>query len=300
MRKKILKGQSSVEIIIALAILLIFISGVLVLFFYSVDNIRQSAEIDQARNLAREGLEAVRSIAEEDWSNLNNGSYDVEYTSGHWQFTAPNSYLWLGKYHRQIDISSLYRDSSTCELKESGDLEDTDIKKIVSVVSWEFKGKTKIVSYPTYLTNWRNPLVECPSGGGGGGSGGQASALTFDGSSSSRDEYISGVNLLVTIDGFKVTNDSTDPVVIDKVQVFVDKTSMRIFSFSINGWIRWWNFFSPKPSGTILDINNYTLSPGETADIRMDFFTSEHGPVTFSINFIMEDGTEKETDKITI
>ncbi|MFA5076489.1 MAG: hypothetical protein WC480_03690, partial [Patescibacteria group bacterium] len=207
------------------------------------------------------------------------------------------------KYTRQVVISSVNRDEN-CDITPSASIDDPDSKLVTVTVSWQGQQQALSKTMSSHLMAWNNP-TNCMIGGGGGGGGGQAGRLSLNISGAVRQEYIQWLKLIVTIDGVKIKNISTQPVTVDKVQVYMDKPGMSIFYFYMNGSIRW-GWFGPgspsgaKPSGTILNISDRTIQPSEEVTIKMHFFTSNYGAVVFSVNFIMADGTETRTDDFTI
>lgn len=272
------KGQSVVEIIVALAIFFILVSGVLVLFFQTLDNTRQSIEISQAQNLAQEGLEATRGIANNNWDSLVDGSYDVESSSGYWQFTNPRSQLLLDKYYRQIEILPVSRNSMTC-LLEAGDYDDLNIKKVALTVDWESGGKTRTIFYSTYLSTWANSAISCPPG----------SALFLN-------INVSNANIgeeKKSLFGVKISNRWSQPITIDKAALTWTVPG-NITEIKIENQ-NYWSKTGPgtphgaQPSGTVLDMNDFVLNPGQTYEITRFRFDSKIDGSVMTIKFIMRD-----------
>ena len=91
--------------------------------------------------MAQEGIEAVRSLRDQSWDNLVDGSHYLSQGTS-WQLsTTPDD---LGIFSRNIDISSV----------------DDNTKKITSLVSWQFTaGRGDSLSLVSYLTNWHSPIT---------------------------------------------------------------------------------------------------------------------------------------------
>ncbi len=151
-----IQGFSLVEVILALAIFVILaVTGITtILQSFSVNKLGE--EQTNADLYAQEGLEAVRSIKDQGWSNLSAGNKVLSTTGGKWSFNGATDTK--DKYSRQINISSVNRDLNG-NIVESGGNIDVDTLKVTSTVSWNFSGpRNDTVSYSTYLTNFRKPI----------------------------------------------------------------------------------------------------------------------------------------------
>jgi len=98
--------------------------------------------------LAEEGLEATRSIRDNNYSDLPVGSYGLAISSGHWIFQGANE-----------DLNSELNGGTRSIL-----IEDVSVnrKKISSTVSWNFtENRLEEVKLITYLTNWQLVSVYC-------------------------------------------------------------------------------------------------------------------------------------------
>ena len=136
------KGQSLVELVVAIGIFVIIASSLALLIFSSYDARRLAAEITQANFLAEEGLEATRSIRDNNWQGLTSGDYGLIISGGRWQFSG-SSDITDGRFRRSVNI---------------GDI-GIDRKKITSRVTWPFtEVKSQEVILVTYLTNWQKGL----------------------------------------------------------------------------------------------------------------------------------------------
>lgn len=301
--KKNNQGQSLIEVLLAIAIFGILIAGSVSLSLHYFSNIMRAQELLQADKIVNNTFEAVQSISYNDWNDLTNGNHGLTNTNGYWEFNGTSDQI-NNKYTRTITISSLERDDNDCSFVESGGTTDPDTKQVDLNLVWQSSQINIEKNFTQYFTNWKNPTF-CLAEEEEPGPSGQAGSLGLEIGGASRQEYLQWLNLLVTIDGVEITNESDETVVVDKAQVFMDEPSMDIYGFYIDDSKRW-GWFGPgspggtQASGTTLDISNYTIDPGETVTIRMTFFTGSSGEITFSINFIMEDSTEVETDEFTL
>ncbi|MBL7159120.1 hypothetical protein ISS85_01470 [Candidatus Microgenomates bacterium] len=151
-KNKRTKGFSIIEVILAAAmfIYLVAVAGSVVIHAFSAN--RLGEEETKAALLASEGLEAVRSIKNQNFANLISGNYDVVINESLWQFgptPTPG-----GKFARTINIGDVYRDGEG-EIIESGGTLDEEAKKITSTVFWQFSpSRSNSVEMITYLTDW--------------------------------------------------------------------------------------------------------------------------------------------------
>ena len=132
-------GFSLLELILAVAI---FSLGSVALATLIIDanlSTKVSTERTEALFYAKEGIEAVRSIRDDDWANLEGNSYGLDSSSGHWELTnSPD--LIDDKYTRSITIEA-----------------DNALERIVTVdIDWELSSSRSVkVRLVTWLTHWR-------------------------------------------------------------------------------------------------------------------------------------------------
>lgn len=126
------KGQSVIELLIAMVIFAITASAVafLIIDGYVADRAGQERSI--ATFLAQEGLERARLTRNANWANLVS--------------LAPQS---IGKFTRTVSVENI----------------DSIRKKATSKVTWQLTGtRPQEVALVTYLTNWQIPAVpDCNS-----------------------------------------------------------------------------------------------------------------------------------------
>jgi Tfp pilus assembly protein PilV len=135
------KGQSLVELILAIGIFVFVILSLVFLILDSYLSGRLALEINKANFLAQEGLEAVRSIRDNSWSDLISGSHGLAISGGHWIFQGNSE-----------DISDQLNGGSRII-----EIEDIDKyrKKVTSRINWQFQGRAEEVKLESYLTNWQ-------------------------------------------------------------------------------------------------------------------------------------------------
>ncbi len=137
-------GQTLIELLIAIGIFVIVVSGLAYFILDSYVSGRLAEEIIVANFLAKEGIEAAKSIRDNDWLALDIGEYGLMILGNNWVFSGAEEDVsdLLGKGTRKIIIE---------ELSPA----DPDRKKITSRISWEFTpARIQNVQLVTYFTNF--------------------------------------------------------------------------------------------------------------------------------------------------
>ncbi len=136
-------GQSLIELVVAIGIFVIVVSSLAFLVLNSYTAGYLAFEITQANSLAEEGLEAARSIRDNNWPDLINGDYGLAIVGGNWQFSGISETI-DGKFTRIITLEEI----------------DQDRKKVTSQVTWQFnEARPQEIKLITYLTNWQKILA---------------------------------------------------------------------------------------------------------------------------------------------
>jgi len=137
------RGQSLIELMVALGIFILIVSGLAIFILEGYVSGRLAQEKTVANFLAEEGLEAARSIRDNKWSSVKNGDHGLVISGGkNWVFSGTSE-----------DLSSQFKQGATRIIT----IEDAGVcrKKITSKVNWEFTGNIfQEVELITYLTNW--------------------------------------------------------------------------------------------------------------------------------------------------
>lgn len=146
------KGFSIVEALLAVAIFAIFTIGIL---YLALDTLKRDSGVELnniALSYAQEGIEAVRSIRDQNFLLLENGDYGLEFNDEKWDFTnAPEE---IEKFYlRTIKIEDVCRDEKG-NISEFGII-DPDMKKIISEIVWNIgKVNPQKETLTTYFSNW--------------------------------------------------------------------------------------------------------------------------------------------------
>lgn len=155
------KGFSLVEVILAAFIFTVFASGAIIAVISGHQANRLGEEETLANQYASEGIEAVRSIKNQNFTNLvNSAGTGLARVSGVWTFSGSNNQFGPNnKYSRVISVADVQRDVNG-NIVTSGGTVDSLTKKIVSTVSWSASAaRANSVVLTTYLTNWRKAII---------------------------------------------------------------------------------------------------------------------------------------------
>lgn len=254
------RGQSLIEVLVAIGV---FIAGAATVGLLVLDanvSSRQGGERTQAILLAREGLEAVRSLRDADFDNIAAGAHGIALSGARWVFSGASDVQ--DQFTRTITVTDI----------------DIDTKKIESVVSWQFtEVRRNSVALVDYLTDWNQTH-------------GQGGALQADISAAK----LGGGNK--RLEDVKIENGSGTDVVIDKMAVWWNNNN-RIEKIKIDGGQVWLHdgVGSPdgrQPSGSELDIQNFIVKAGEGKfDIDEIKFNGNMTGTDFIIKFVLLDGS---------
>lgn len=141
------------EVIIAIGLFAILASGVFNVVTGSYRSFYGTGDKQVITEYAQEGLEAVRSIRDNFWQDIEDvsgaGNKGLVKTSGYWRFSGTSDSL--GELTRTVAITDVQRSSGTYQIVTSGGNNDPNTKKVVITVSGS--GISNYV-LTAYLTNW--------------------------------------------------------------------------------------------------------------------------------------------------
>lgn len=137
------RGFSLLEIILAVAIF----SGASISVGYLIIDASKTTDVNSkkigATYIAREGLEAVRSILDADGADFSDdlpvGQHGLAFDGEDWTFDSDEDVSDDGIYMRVIDVGNI----------------DSETKEVTSTVTAESGGRTISVSLSTIFTDWR-------------------------------------------------------------------------------------------------------------------------------------------------
>lgn len=137
MKSKDNKGFSLVEVLLATALLSLFLAAVTASFVYGLRGVGWGGDRAQAVFLAEEGLAAAQNVRDAGFTGLSDGTFGLSSSGSQWAFSGSSDTT--ENFTRQLVISSI----------------DSTIKSVTSTVTWPKSGtSTGTVSLVTYLSNW--------------------------------------------------------------------------------------------------------------------------------------------------
>lgn len=254
------RGQSLIEVLVSIGVFTVGVVAVGLLVFDAEISTRQGTERTQAVLLAKEGLEAARSIRDADFDSLTAGNHGIELSGNNWIFSGTADTQ--DQFTRQVAITDI----------------DIDTKKIQSTVNWQLiQARPISVTMTDYLTDWSQTQ----------GQAGQSFVVDTSAAKVSSSE----------IQDMTIQNNGGSSVTIDKISVSWGSADYLISNVYI-GTTRVWGggTGSPsgnQPSGTLLDIANFQLDAGINRALRF-VFNNEIDNDRFIVKFIMTvDGSTK-------
>lgn len=149
------KGSSLVEVVVAAGIL-----GVVTLAFFgsfsALSRFHQRSMLAiKGGLLAEEGIEALRHIKDDGWSNIASipagTTRYLELGASSWSATTTPEVV-DGVFYRSFRLYQVMRDGSD-DIVSSGGTVDPDTLLLESAVSWDWRGSTSTATYQAYVTN---------------------------------------------------------------------------------------------------------------------------------------------------
>ncbi len=149
-------GVTSIEVVlgVSLAGIIIVYSATSIVQF--INTARDVTVQTQALYLAEEGLELVRYVRDNDWTDISalslGSTQYLSVTSSDVTITGTPEVI--DEFTRSFSVQNVYRNSSTFDIVASttgGSVSDPDAKYVTATVSWG--NPTKSVSLTTILTN---------------------------------------------------------------------------------------------------------------------------------------------------
>jgi hypothetical protein len=277
------KGQSIVEIVIAVGLFTLILSSVVVLYLGVFKTNLRDAEKLQADMYLQQGLEAVRSIRDFSFANLTNGTHGLTRTNGYWEFSGASDVQ--GQFTRTVLVEDVQRSGASlvtnadCLVVASGGLTDNKEKKITTTITWNLETAATSVSTIEYINKWTDQSG-CD----------ESSWLTVD---------TSTVTLAAgnrQIEGIDVENTGASDITIASL-VPTWENDANITEVKMGNSTIWKSTggYSPagaQVSGVELDVTDYLLSPtGGTPEINKIRFDGSMEDIAFTLLFKMDDTT---------
>lgn len=136
-------GFSVIELLVALGVFTVLSTSIVMLSSVALDDAGKVLMRLRAKNYAREGVEAARSIKSEDWSKLTEGEHGIEIESGKWTF-AGNYDQPATNFERWVKVEKVASDKKrvTAKVAVSGDLGSQTFEFQTLLTNWEKEPET--------------------------------------------------------------------------------------------------------------------------------------------------------------
>ncbi len=143
-------GFSLLEVILSISIFTIGVVGIGLFVIDIQTTAERSQNLSQGILLAEEGLEAVKSIRDNNFEDITNGTHGLDSVDGVWQFYGDSDVTILG---RESGVGRTFTRTITISTSAYNE-EEIVVKLIESNVSWPIRDGTSDVTLSTLLTNW--------------------------------------------------------------------------------------------------------------------------------------------------
>jgi len=203
------KGQSLIEVLLAVAIGAILITAGVALIVPALQSNTQASKIQVASSLGKELLDNVRVWSEGNWNNVlllatgTSNTYYLNATSSPFTASTVDSVQSLvvgtSTYTRSFYLSDVQRDSGGNVVTSGGNY-DPSTKRVTVVYSWP--GGT-VNTMSTYVVRGKNAVVSQSDWSGGPGSSGPVTSTNNQFASSSNIDYQTSTGVIyVAIPGY--------------------------------------------------------------------------------------------------
>lgn len=273
------RGSIMLEALIAVGVASMYVLGILGLTLTANRSSDRAEETERATWDMNEGLEALQTISFTDLTTTNVGS--LTFANNTWILGTAGQQTLPDGMKRTVKVQTVNRDNS-CSIVASGGTLDTDSKTLVSEVVWtDTNNRSHTVTSSTLRTNWENPTGTCFVAT-------MVSQITFDISGA---VYSGGKQLRQVY----FTNDGSTSVTIDKITMTWDNEAEFDQLFMDTSKV--WSSTGPGTpsgeihSGTLIDIQNFTLTPGSTAELNKGQFDQNMAGTTLTMTVTFTDGS---------
>lgn len=235
-------GFGMMELIISIGIIVVLIVSASGLLPQLKKSSQQSNDYMQALMLAREGNEAVQTLRDSDYGNLQDGVFGIVQSSGKWALSG--SLDQYGKFTRAITITS----------------GGTDRKKVESKISWPSGNTTKNVLLTNWLVNWK-----LQAGGGDWSQPKESGFLNLLSNNDAKAIYVTSSKLYLITDGeggndfyiVDVANTST-PQLLSSIDI--GEKGQDVYSNSSYSYLATGNQFREEQTVSVSDSLNPFVS----------------------------------------
>lgn len=255
------KGFSLVEVLLSIVLLALLAGTFVSSLIYGQESERLAGDRARAVFLAEEGMEAVRNMRDENFSNLTTGTHGLAISGNQWTFSGSSDVADV--FTRSISISDI----------------DANTKNVKVDVNWkQNEQRDGIISLESRLTNWKKIRLT------------EAEQLAVDTSNSEINPADATQVLGLTVENIENIGDIT--ITQMEVSWTGAPNGTRISEISIDGNSIW---SGSSGSGSVEDVTDFILVQGQGAYL-IDFldFSKDMTGSTITIIFTMLDGSTKQ------
>jgi Tfp pilus assembly protein PilV len=149
------KGQSLIEVIIAMAIFALVSASLTAMVVGGYSAMKQGGQSTEAEALAEQGIEAVRAIRDGAWNKNRYATSAVEVVGAEWAYSGEGTTETIDIYTREISFNDVCRNSSGDMIDCPGSYVDAQTKKVKVKVSWiNSAGGLNSIEKIAYISNW--------------------------------------------------------------------------------------------------------------------------------------------------
>lgn len=149
------KGQSLIEVVIAMAVFSVIAGAIMSVTLGSLNGLIQGGEETEARAFAEEGMEAVRSVRDHAWNVLTISPAQVGVSGSVWTLSRAASELIGNKFTRIITLTNVCRDGTDTIAVCPATYTDPHTKLVTVNVRWAPRsGATNSVEQTGFISNW--------------------------------------------------------------------------------------------------------------------------------------------------
>ncbi|MFC1598316.1 fibronectin type III domain-containing protein [Patescibacteria group bacterium] len=139
------RGFTTVEALLAASVFGLIVTALVGALIYGLQSMAVSGEQSRAADLTREGIEAVRSIRDDDVTNIAAGTYGLALVGNEWTFSGSSDTTDI--FTRQVVISNVA----------------TGIYEVACTVTWQQTlQRSGTITFTSYITYWEAPDTTAP------------------------------------------------------------------------------------------------------------------------------------------
>lgn len=273
------RGSLMLEALIAIGISGFFTTALIGYILIANSSTNRAKENATALWNTQEGLDALQTIAFGSLVNTPTGS--LTFSNNRWTVGMNGPQTLPNGSTRVVKIENILRDSQ-CFVVTSGGTVDPDSKKLISATTWiDTAGRSHTHTLTTLRTQWNNPQGSCFAAAQATQVSFNISGAVFAGGKQLRDVYFTNNgSTSVTIDTLIFTwNNGAE---LD--QIFMDNS--KVWSSTGPGTPT-----NPVTTGETIDIQNFVLTAGSTAELNKGQFNVQMNGITLTLTVIFTDGS---------